>query len=85
MHDFEVHVYYNIQPLVEKWPMNNGCPWECPRNAFHTAHDYARGTLPRLDDGLASTVGINIPSCLTPAQEQSIMEVLTYLRGTLEG
>ena len=83
MHDFEVHVYYNILPLVEKWPMNNGCPWECPRNAFHTAHGYARGTLPRLDEGFVSTVGINIPSCLTPEQEQSIMDVLTYLRGTL--
>ena len=32
---------------------------------------------------LVSTVGINIPSCLTPEQEQSIMDVLTYLRGTL--
>jgi hypothetical protein len=38
MHDFEIHVYYNIPQLVEKWPMNNGCPWDCARNAFHTAY-----------------------------------------------
>jgi len=40
LHDFEVHVYYNIQPLVNKIPMNNGCPWNCVKNQFHTNYSY---------------------------------------------
>lgn len=56
MHDFQVHIYYNIPSLVEKWPMNNGCPWNCARNAFHVQYGYGRGTLPRLDEEFISTV-----------------------------
>ena len=83
LHDFEVHVYYNILPLVEKWPMNNGCPWSCARNAFHTHYDYARGTLPHLDEDLITTVGINVPSQLTPEQEDNILAVLDYVYETV--
>jgi hypothetical protein len=79
MHDFEVHVYYNIQPLIEKWPMNNGCPWDCVRNAFHVEHRYDRGTLPRLDEEFISTVGINVPSMLSEADEEKIIAVLDYV------
>lgn len=79
LHDFEVHVYYNIAPLVEKWPIHNGCPWECARNDFSTAYRYERGTLPRLDEALITTVGINVPSRMTPQQEQQVEEVLTYV------
>ncbi|MDX9975180.1 MAG: DegT/DnrJ/EryC1/StrS family aminotransferase [FCB group bacterium] len=82
MHDFEVHVYYNIQPLVEKWPMNNGCPWGCPQNAFHTAHTYHRGTLPRLDEMMITTVGINVPSRLTPEDEEHVLAALDYVYAT---
>jgi 8-amino-3,8-dideoxy-alpha-D-manno-octulosonate transaminase len=83
MHDFEVHVYYNILPLVEKWPMNNGCPWACARNAFHTGYDYARGALPHLDEDFITTIGINVPSQLTPEHEQQILEVLDYVYETV--
>lgn len=76
LHDFEVHVYYNIQPLVEKWPMNGGCPWACEKNAFHVGHAYDRGALPRLDAALISHAGINVPSRLTVDQEGQIMEIL---------
>ncbi len=79
LHDFEVHVYYNIRPLIEKWPMNNGCPWDCPRNAFHTAYEYNRGALPHLDEDLITSVGINVPSQLTQAQEDHILAVLDYV------
>jgi len=79
LHDFEVHVYYNIQPLVEKWPMNNGCPWGCEKNASHTAHAYTRGTLPRLDEAFITSIGINVPSRLTPEDENRILEVLDYV------
>lgn len=83
MHDFEVHVYYNIQSLVEKWPMNNGCPWECPRNAFHTQYHYDRGTLPRLDEAFVNAIGINVPSQLTPDHEEHILGVLDYVYQTV--
>ncbi len=83
LHDFEVHVYYNILPLVEKWPLNNGCPWNCVRNDFHGNHGYNRGTLPRLDEALITSVGINVPSQLTPEQEQHILAVLDYVHETV--
>lgn len=82
MHDFEVHVYYNIQPLVEKWPMNNGCPWGCTANAFHAEHQYHRGVLPRLDEQFITTVGINVPSRLEPDHEDHICSVLSYVYET---
>lgn len=82
LHDFEVHVYYNIQPLIEKWPMNNGCPWQCARNAFHTYYDYARGALPRLDEALITSVGINVPSRLTAEQEEHILQAMDYVYAT---
>jgi len=83
LHDFEVHVYYNIRPLVEKWPMNRGCPWDCPRNAFHTAYTYERGALPYLDEEFITSVGINIPSQLTTEHEQHILDVLDYVYETV--
>jgi dTDP-4-amino-4,6-dideoxygalactose transaminase len=76
MHDFEIHVYYNIPQLVGKWPANNGCPWNCTRNAFHTEQKYDRGTLPHLDELFVTSVGINIPSQLTPEHEARIAAVL---------
>jgi 8-amino-3,8-dideoxy-alpha-D-manno-octulosonate transaminase len=76
MHDFEIHVYYNIPQLVEKWPMNNGCPWNCTRNAFHAEHHYGRGTLPHLDELFVTSVGINVPSQLTKENEAKIAAVL---------
>ncbi|NMC03890.1 MAG: hypothetical protein GYA24_01700, partial [Candidatus Lokiarchaeota archaeon] len=76
MHDFEIHVYYNIPQLVEKWPMNNGCPWACTRNAFHAAYHYARGTLPYLDELFVTAIGINVPSQLTQEHEAKIVAVL---------
>ena len=85
LHDFEVHVYYNIPQLVEKWPANNACPWDCPRNAFHTQYGYARGTLPCLDEALITTIGISVPSLLTPEHERHILEVLDYVYQTVIG
>lgn len=79
MHDFEVHVYYNIPSLVEKWPISNGCPWNCERNSFHIQYNYGRGTLPKLDEELMTTVGINVPSQLTDRQEEQILAVLNFV------
>lgn len=79
MHDFEIHVYYNLIPLVQKIPMNNGCPWECPKNEFHKLYQYSRGVLPHLDEYLITSIGINIPSKLTREQEDQIIAVLGYV------
>lgn len=83
MHDFEVHVYYNIQPLIEKWPVNNGCPWNCPANAFHTDYRYDRGTLPRLDEQFVTSIGINVPSQLSADHENHIIAVLDYVHANI--
>lgn len=82
LHDFEVHVYYNTAPLVEKLPLNDGSPWNCPENAFHTRYSYGRGTLPVLDEFLVASVGINVPSRLTPEHEEYIVRVLDYVYET---
>ncbi len=79
LHDFEVHVYYNILPLTEKWPILNGCPWECPKNTFHKEYQYKRGALPRLDEALITTVGVNVSSRMTPEQEGQIVNVLEHV------
>ena len=76
LHDYEVHVYYNIIQLLERKDVNNGCPWECPRNAFHEEHSYDRGTLPHLDALFISSIGINIPSKLSGDQEAEMCDII---------
>ena len=26
LHDFEIHIYFNIEPSVKKYPLNDGSP-----------------------------------------------------------
>ncbi len=82
LHDFEVHVYYNIQPLVAKLPLPDGGPWAYPENAFHDQYGYEKGTLPQLDQWLTSSVGIHVPSKLTTTQESAIMAALDEMYAT---
>lgn len=80
LHDFEIHVYYNIVPLVEKYPITaSGCPWSCPKNLSHTRHNYCRGTLPHLDELLITSVGFHVPSQLSSDHEIYLKKVLTYV------
>lgn len=83
MHDFEVHVYYNIPSLVERWPLNNGGPWPVESEEWNGRYRYDRGTLPNLDRLLISTLGINIPSQLTQAGEDYVQSVLRYMADQL--
>jgi dTDP-4-amino-4,6-dideoxygalactose transaminase len=83
MHDFEVHVYYNILPLVEKWPLNQGGPWDWGQPEHANLYEYARGTLPKLDELLVTTIGINVPSALTPEMEAYIRAVLAYVKRSI--
>ncbi|MEY4691976.1 MAG: hypothetical protein RIT19_2301 [Verrucomicrobiota bacterium] len=83
LHDFEVHVYYNIRPLVERWPLNGGGPWPASPQAIDPRHGYHRGTLPALDRWLATTVGINIPSVLTPEDEAYLRDALAWVAATV--
>lgn len=83
MHDFEVHVYYNIPPLVEKWPLNQGGPWDWGTPDHAHLYEYSRGTLPRLDELLVTTIGINVPSALTPEMEAYYQSVLAYVQCTV--
>ncbi|MFM7816867.1 MAG: DegT/DnrJ/EryC1/StrS family aminotransferase [Verrucomicrobiota bacterium] len=85
LHDFEVHVYYNIEPLVGRWPLNGGGPWPEATGAQDSRYGYDRGTLPHLDRWLTSTVGINIPSVLTPEDEAYIRAALSWVVSTTVG
>ena len=76
LHDFEVHIYYNIEPLVKKFPMNDGSPWEDPKNNFHTQYKYDRGALPNLDYLLIRTIGLNMPSKMSDNTRDNMMNDL---------
>ena len=76
LHDFEVHIYYNIEPLVKKFPMNDGSPWEDPKNSFHTQYKYDRGVLPNLDHLLIRTIGLNMPSKMSDYIRDNMMNDL---------
>ena len=76
LHDFEVHIYYNIEPLVKKFPMNDGSPWEDPKNSFHTQYKYDRGALPILDHLLIRTIGLNMPSKMSDNTRDNMMNDL---------
>ena len=76
LHDFEVHIYYNIEPLVKKFPMNDGSPWENPKNSFHTQYKYDRGALPNLDRLLIRTIGLNMPSKMSDNTRDNMMNDL---------
>ena len=76
LHDFEVHIYYNIEPLVKKFPMNDGSPWEDPKNSFHTQYKYDRGALPKLDHLLIRTIGLNMPSKMSDNTRDHMMNDL---------
>ena len=76
LHDFEVHIYYNIEPLVKKFPMNDGSPWGDPKNKFHTQYNYDRGALPILDHLLIRTIGLNMPSKMNDNTRDNMMNDL---------
>ena len=76
LHDFEVHIYYNIEPLVKKFPMNDGSPWEDPKNNFHTQYKYERGVLSNLDHLLIRTIGLNMPSKMSDNTRDNMMNDL---------
>ena len=76
LHDFEVHIYYNIEPLVKKFPMNDGSPWEDPKNSFHTQYKYERGVLSNLDHLLIRTIGLNMPSKMSDNTRDNMMNDL---------
>jgi 8-amino-3,8-dideoxy-alpha-D-manno-octulosonate transaminase len=77
LHDFEVHIYYNVPQLVGRHDLSGGCPWDCPR-AAPGARDrrYDRGTLPRLDDAFATSILFWVPSLLDPNLEAAVCGLL---------
>jgi 8-amino-3,8-dideoxy-alpha-D-manno-octulosonate transaminase len=82
LHDFEVHVYYNVPQLTGRRGLAGGCPWDCPRAApGAAARRYDRGTLPRLDDAFATTILFWVPSLLDAEDERGIRGLLDRVLG----
>jgi 8-amino-3,8-dideoxy-alpha-D-manno-octulosonate transaminase len=66
---YGLHVYYNVRALVEHRSNSpDGFPWTHPANV-PLLRNYGPGALPRTDELLSRSVGLPIPSCLTPEQE----------------
>jgi 8-amino-3,8-dideoxy-alpha-D-manno-octulosonate transaminase len=77
LHDFEVHIYYNVPQLVGHRDLAGGCPWSCPKAPPGAAsRDYRRGALPRLDEAFATTILFWVPSLLDDALERRVCELL---------
>jgi len=77
LHDFEVHVYYNVPQLVQHRDLAGGCPWGCPKAPpGAAARDYSRGALPRLDDAFATTILFFVPSMLDEGLERQVCDLL---------
>jgi dTDP-4-amino-4,6-dideoxygalactose transaminase len=69
LHDYGLHVYYNVRALVEKRSHSaDGFPWTHPANA-PLVRNYARGALPKTDALLARSVLLPVPSNLTLQDE----------------
>ena len=62
--------------MVKKFPMNDGSPWEDPKNSFHTQYKYDRGALPNLDHLLIRTIGLNMPSKMSDNTRDNMMNDL---------
>ena len=74
--DYGMHVYANIPHLVDKTPLSPaGNPWSLRENA-ESAYDYGKGACPRSDDLFARSIVVNIPSRLTEAQEEQMIQAM---------
>src|SRR5262249_19961779 len=73
MADWGLHLYYNIASLVQKRSVDKlGFPWALREN--QRAHmQYEKGTCPVADDLFESSIIMSVPSCLTPQDEEDII------------
>lgn len=76
LHDYGLHVYYNVRALVEKRSHSaDGFPWTHPANA-PLVRDYRSGALPKTDALLARSVILPVPSTLTTQDESDFASAL---------
>lgn len=72
--DYGMHIYYNIPALVEKIGTDRrGSPWTLAENQA-SSYTYTKGTCPRADDLFERSQLLTIPSCLSPSDEDQIIE-----------
>jgi len=73
MADWGLHLYYNIVSLVQKRSVDKlGFPWALSENKGANVQ-YEKGTCPVADDLFERSIIMSIPSCLTPQDEEDII------------
>ena len=72
--EYGLHIYSNITALVRKIGTDaKGSPWTLEENKG-SAYDYGRGACPVADDLFARSQLLSIPSCITEAEEDQIID-----------
>lgn len=72
--DYGMHIYCNIRGLVEKIGTDRiGTPWTLEANR-NSIYNYRLGACPRSDDLFRRSVMLAIPSSLTRADEQDVID-----------
>jgi len=83
MTSWGLHLYYNNPSLVGKTSVDGrGFPWNLPQNAGSGA-DYAKGACPVADSLFERSILLAIPSCLTPRDEDDIIQAFDKVLGAL--
>jgi len=77
MTDWSLHIYYNNTSLVNKTSISDdGGPWSYPANK-DSNYNYAKGSLPQMDDLISRSSILSIPSVLT---QQDIDDIVRAYR-----
>ncbi len=72
--DYGMHIYCNIRGLTEKIGTDyRGTPWTLDANS-NSIYDYRLGACPQSDDLFRRSVMLTIPSSLTRADEQDVID-----------
>jgi 8-amino-3,8-dideoxy-alpha-D-manno-octulosonate transaminase len=74
MREWGLHWYFNNKSLVNRRSLHSsGWPWTFPQNAFASSYAYDKGALPVCDDYADRGGMLKVPSCLTDADVQDIV------------
>lgn len=75
--DYGLHIYSNIPALAQKVGTDrSGAPWSLEANR-NSVYEYGVGSCPVADDLFRRTQLLTIPACLTPTDEQDVIDAFS--------
>jgi 8-amino-3,8-dideoxy-alpha-D-manno-octulosonate transaminase len=83
--DYGLHIYSNIPSLVRKVGTDrSGTPWNLESNR-DSVYEYGVGSCPVADDLFRRTQLLTIPACLSPRDEQDVIDAFSEALSTSRG